>query len=76
MNTGGTSPGRMKIKITREPRSLINGISLRHYRQGEVYDVPPSLAELLVMEDYAIIEMRDGDRTPVPVEVERRRREA
>ena len=66
----------MKVKITRQPRGMINGVSLKYYRQGEVYDIPPTLAEFLVMEDHAIIEMRDCDRPGVPVEVERRRRES
>jgi hypothetical protein len=65
----------MKVKITRQPQGMINGVSLKHYRQGEVYDLPPSLAEFLVMEDHAIIEMRDRDRPPVPVDVDRRRRQ-
>ena len=65
----------MKVKITRQPRGMINGVSLKYYRLGEVYDLPPTLAEFLVMEDHAIIEMRDRDRPAVSVEVERRRRE-
>ena len=64
----------MKVKITRRPMGLINGVSLKYYRPGEVYDLPPTLAEFLVMEDYAILEMRDYDKPAVPVEVERRRR--
>lgn len=63
----------MKVKILRQPYGMVHGISLRHYRPGEVYDLPPSLAEYLVMEQYGIFEMRDRERPPVPVPVERRR---
>jgi len=66
----------MKVKITRQPRGMIHGVSLNYYRQGQVYDLPPSLAEFLVMEDHAIIEMRDRERPSMPVDVERRRRES
>ena len=65
----------MKVRITHQPRGLIHGVALSHYREGEVYDLPPSLAEYLVVEDYAMFEMRDRDKPPVPVEIERRRRE-
>ena len=48
-------------------------MSLKHYRLGEVYELPPSLAEYLVMENFANFEMRDRDKPAVPVEHERRR---
>jgi hypothetical protein len=64
----------MRVKITKRPQGVIQGVALKHYRIGEVYDLPPSLAEYLVMEQYAILEMRDPDRPPVPVDVDRRRR--
>ena len=64
----------MKVKITRQPLGMVQGMSLNHYRSGEVYDLPPSLAEYLVIERYAIVEMRDRDRPPVPIAEERRRR--
>ena len=52
----------------------IQGMSLNYYRLGEVYELPPSLAEVLVMEQYAIVEMRDPRGSATPVEEERRRR--
>jgi hypothetical protein len=64
----------MKVRITRRPQGTVQGVSLLYYRPGEVYDLPPTLAEYLVMEDYAILEMRDHDKPPVEVAVERRRR--
>ena len=61
----------MRVRIKRQPLGVIQGMSLKHYRPGEVYELPPSLAEYLVMEDFAILEMRDRE---VPVQHERRRR--
>jgi hypothetical protein len=62
----------MKVKILRQPRGTISGVTLSHYRPGEVYDIPAILAEYLVMEEFAMLEMRDLNRPNVPVEVERR----
>ncbi len=45
----------------RQPHGVVQGVSLRNYRPGEVYDIPPTLADYLVMENYAILEMRDRD---------------
>lgn len=61
----------MRVRITRQPVGVIQGMSLKYYRPGEVYELPPLLAEYLVMEDFAIFEMRDRE---VPVEHDRRRR--
>lgn len=60
----------MRVRITRQPLGVVQGMSLKHYRPGEVYELPPSLAEYLVVEDFAIFEMRDRQ---VPVEHDRRR---
>jgi hypothetical protein len=64
----------MRVKMLRHAQGVVNGMSLKYYRPGEVYDLPPTLAEYLVMEDYAIFEMRDHDKPAVSVPVERRRR--
>ena len=65
----------MRVRITRQPIGMVQGMSLKCYRQGEVYDLSPSLAEYLIMEKFAIVEMRDQERTPtLPVIEERRRR--
>jgi hypothetical protein len=65
----------MKVRITRQPVGMIQGVGLNHYRLGEVYELPPALAEYLVVERFAIFEMRDRDKPPEPVAVERRRRD-
>jgi hypothetical protein len=63
----------VRVKIIRQPHGTVSGVSLSSYRSGEVYDIPPTLAEYLVMEEFALIEMRDRDRQHAPVAVERRR---
>jgi hypothetical protein len=73
MNVRGRPANGMKVRITRQPVGIVQGMSLKYYRVGEVYELPPSLAEYLVMEQYALLEMRARDRPPVPVAVERRR---
>ena len=68
------SMNAMRVKITRRPVGTVQGMSLNYYRPGEVYELPPSLAEYLVMQKYAIVEMRDRERKPpIPVTEERRR---
>ena len=62
------------MRITRQPLGTVQGMSLKHYRPGEVYELPPALAEYLVMEKFAIFEMRDRDKPAVPVAEDRRRR--
>ena len=64
----------MRVRITRQPLGTVQGMSLKHYRPGEVYELPPALAEYLVMEKFAILEMRDRDKPAVPVAEDRRRR--
>jgi hypothetical protein len=53
---------------------MVQGMSLNYYRAGEVYDLAPSLAEYLIMMNYAIVEMRDRERRPIPHFGEERRR--
>jgi len=65
---------RMRVRITRQPLGIVQGVSLKHYRPGEVYELPPPLAEYLVMEKCAIFEMRVREKAPVPITEERRRR--
>jgi hypothetical protein len=71
--TFGSAQRDMRVKITRQPTGVVQGMSLRYYKPGEVYELPPSLAEFLVMEKYAIVEMRDRHGKPVPVAEDRRR---
>ena len=36
----------MRVKITRQPIGMVQGMSLNYYRPGEIYDLPPSLADI------------------------------
>ena len=49
--------------MTRSPRGVVDGISLHYYHAGEAYDLTPLLAEYLVMEGYASLEMRQSQRS-------------
>ena len=40
----------MKVRIIRQPTGTVTGISLKYYRPGEVYELPPTLADYLVAE--------------------------
>jgi hypothetical protein len=40
----------------------VDGISLSHYHSGQIYELPPALASYLVIEGYAIVEMRHRQR--------------
>lgn len=63
----------MRVRITRAPRGVVDGISLHHYHAGESYDMTPLLAEYLVVEGFASIEMRQRQRSSRPRGRERRR---
>jgi hypothetical protein len=42
----------------------VNGVSLRHYVPGQAYELgDPSLAGYLVLEGFAVFEMRRGQRS-------------
>lgn len=56
-------PIDVKVRITRKPFGSVNGVELCHYRQGAIYDIDASLAEYLVLEGFAAIEMRRGPRS-------------
>ncbi len=62
--------------MIRQPIGVIDGMSLHYYHAGEAYDVPSVLAEYLVAEGYAYIEMRHGQRSSRPRRYERRQSRA
>ena len=59
--------------MLRQPIGTMQGVSLRFYRPGHVYDLPASLAAYLVTEGFAIVEMRSENNMRT-VERDRRRR--
>jgi hypothetical protein len=63
----------MRVRITRQPRGVIDGMSLHYYHAGEAYDLARELAEYLVAEGFASIEMRQHERSSRPRAHDRRR---
>lgn len=63
----------MKVRITRDPTGVVDGMSLRYYHAGEAYDIPAVLAEYLVAEGFAAVEMRQQQRSSRPRKHDRRR---
>jgi hypothetical protein len=54
----------MKVKILKHTLGHVNGVSLRHYKPNEIYELPPSIANYLVAEGAALFEMRNsGDKS-------------
>jgi hypothetical protein len=49
--------------MIRTPSGVIDGMSLHYYHQGGAYEVPTALAEYLVAEGYAAVEMRRLQRS-------------
>jgi hypothetical protein len=61
--------------MLRQPIGSMQGMSLRWYRPGQVYDLPAALAGYLVTDGFAIVEMRADRNSPDRVEPERRRKD-
>jgi hypothetical protein len=53
----------VRIRIIRQPNGAVDGVSLRDYATGRRYDVPSSLAEYLVAQGFAFLEMRRSARS-------------
>lgn len=56
----------MRIKIIRQPKGIVDGMSMDHYQPGRVYDVATAVANYLVAERWAIFERREGDEATSP----------
>ncbi|HKY20148.1 MAG TPA: hypothetical protein VJM31_02920 [Vicinamibacterales bacterium] len=63
----------MKVRIIRDPTGAVDGMSLRYYHAGAAYDIPGGLAEYLVAQGFATIEMRNRERSTRPRTYQRRR---
>ena len=64
----------VRVRITRKPFGSVNGLDLCQYRPGATYDIHATLAEFLVLEGFAAIEMRRGRRSMRFRRNDRRRR--
>jgi hypothetical protein len=54
----------MKVRLSRILADYLDGIDVRNYRVGDVLDLPPSEAQLLVAEEWAIVERRNSSMPP------------
>ena len=66
----------VRIRIVKQPPPVVvEGVSLRHYHLAGVYDATPLLANYLVAEGYAVIELRNEDSSrQTPPAIDRRRK--
>ena len=62
--------------MLRQPIGTVQGVALRYYRAGQVYDLPATLAAYLVTEGFAIVEMRSEQHMNVSGDRDRRRKAA
>jgi hypothetical protein len=53
----------VRIRIIRQPSGAVDGISLRDYDMGRRYDLPSSLAQYLMAQGFAFLEMRQSTRS-------------
>lgn len=64
----------VRVRFTREPHGVVDGVSLDRYHAGRAYEMSAELAEYLVLEGYASIEMRRTQRSRRHRPRDRRRR--
>ena len=62
----------MKVRIVKRPLEIVDGMGLKPYIPGEVYDISPTLADYLVLQGYAKPEMRSPARVAVKKKPDRR----
>lgn len=62
--------------MLRQPIGTVQGVTLKYYRPGQVYDLPATLAAYLVTEGFAIVEMRSEQNMKIAVDRDRRRKPA
>lgn len=48
----------MLVRIIKAPLGVIDGFDVETLKIGSVYDLPTSLASVLILEEYGISEMR------------------
>lgn len=54
----------MKVRLSRVLADYLDGIDVRNCREGDVIDLPPAEAQLLIAEEWAILERRTRDMPP------------
>ena len=53
----------MLVKILKQPSGRLDGMELKRYILGESYNVSPAVAEYLVLNQFAIVEVRGQQRS-------------
>ena len=66
-------PQNVKVRITKRPTGTLDGMALKRYVPGEVYDLSATVAEYLIMEGLAKPEMRRPNRATLKRKADRRR---
>ena len=56
----------MKVRLTRKYADSIDGINLRGRQPGDVFELRPEDARLLVAEEWAVPERREGQAPGSP----------
>lgn len=65
----------MRVRVLKQPNEDVNGLSLRSFKPGRVYDIAAHVADYLVVNGYARVEMRDRERDkPSDILVRKKRR--
>jgi hypothetical protein len=64
----------VKIRIVREPPATIEDLNVGRYHLHSMYDVSARVANLLVMQGYAVFEKREHDLNIPPAKDRRRRK--
>jgi hypothetical protein len=48
----------MRVTIIESPEGDINGMNAEQWQVGQIYDLSPGVASVLIVEGYAVLEMR------------------
>jgi hypothetical protein len=63
----------MLVRILKSPVGIIDGFDVGTLKVGWIYDLPTSLAGVLIVEEYALAEMRVSQGQPPPDREKRER---
>ena len=56
----------MRVRLTRKHAERIDGVDLRGYEPGDVFDLPKAEADLLLAEQWAVPERRERVTASAP----------
>jgi hypothetical protein len=63
----------MKVLIVKRPTGTLDGMDLKRYIPGQVYDLSASIADYLVIQGFALPEMRRRSKPALKKKADRRR---